>query len=100
MRFVCVYTTGSNVWLLLKYYLHGFPEDEEKALCCNNCCGHAIVIMPRCFYVEICGSIYFLLPVYGFKHSRADLSDKWGFEGCFQVASKFALKCLFPPIIT
>lgn len=31
MHFVCVYTTGRNVWLLLKY-LHGFAEEEEKPL--------------------------------------------------------------------
>lgn len=30
MHFVCVYTTGRNVWLLLKYYLHGFVEEEEE----------------------------------------------------------------------
>lgn len=35
MHFVCVYTTGRNVWLLLKYYLHGFAEEEEKALHSN-----------------------------------------------------------------
>lgn len=58
MRFVCVYTTGRDVWLLLKYYLHGFSEDEEKALCCNNCCGHAIVIMLWRFYIEMWLNIF------------------------------------------
>lgn len=28
MHFVCVYTAGRNVWLLLKYYLHGFAEEK------------------------------------------------------------------------
>lgn len=30
MHFVCVYTTGGNMWLLLKYDLHGFAEEGEK----------------------------------------------------------------------
>lgn len=30
MHFVCVYTTGRNVWLLLKYYLHGFAKEEKS----------------------------------------------------------------------
>lgn len=53
------------MWWLLKYYLHGFSEDEEKALCCNNCCGHAIVIMPSCFYIEMwlnTGFLVFFFP--------------------------------------
>lgn len=31
MHFVCVYTAGRNVWLLLKYYLHGFAEEEKAS---------------------------------------------------------------------
>lgn len=29
MHSVCVYTTGRYVWLLLKYYLHAFAEEEK-----------------------------------------------------------------------
>lgn len=51
MYFVCVYTTGRSVWLLLKYYLHGFAEEEKPLYNSQEIC----VTVLQCF--GVCTSV-------------------------------------------
>lgn len=63
MHFVCVYTAGRNVWLLLKYYLHGFAEEGKAPYNSQHIKSRAVVMVwglcasPRQTPVQMYGCI-------------------------------------------